>query len=238
MLIGVGNTVHYGMTKPVNTILFDMDNTLFDFAAAQLAACKAVAAYLGRQDGASLFNDFFTSGQRGYESIENIRDYLRFSSIPEENAFQPACRVYEQVKLDHVVPYETVPETLSSLHDDGYKMAVITDAHSRDAARRLERAGLMPFFDGMVTFDMVMVRKPAPEPFLTALDMMKSGAETSLLVGDSPPRDLCPARELGIRTVYAKYGDRYADTHEFTEADFTINRMDELLQVIGTLCPE
>lgn len=226
------------MTKPVNTIFFDMDNTLFDFAAAQLAACNAVTTYLGRDDGASLFNDFFKSGERGYESIENIRDYLKSRSIPESEAFRPACRVYEQEKLEHVVPYESVPETLSRLRDDGYNMAVITDAHSRDAARRLERAGLMPFFDGMVTFDMVMVKKPAPEPFLTALDMMKSEAETSLLVGDSPPRDLRPARQLGILTVYAKYGDQYSDTRTSTDADFTIARMAELLQVIGSLKEE
>jgi len=226
------------MTKPVNTILFDMDNTLFDFAAAQLAACNAVAAYLGRDDGASLFDDFFKSGERGYESIENIRDYLKSRSIPEGEAFRPACRVYEQVKLEHVVPYESVPETLSRLRDDRYNMAVITDAHSRDATRRLERAGLMPFFDGMVTFDMVMVKKPALEPFLTALDMMKTEAETTLLVGDSPPRDLHPARQLGILTVYAKYGDQYSDTRTSTDADFTIARMAELLQVIGSLKEE
>lgn len=235
MLIGSRTLYCPCMKRPLTTLLFDMDNTLFDFTAAQRAACNAVAAYLGRDDGASLFSDFFRSGRRGYESVENIRDYLGSRSIPEDEVFRPACMIYERVKLEHVVPYESVQETLSLLRNQGYRMAVITDAHSQDAVRRLERARLAPFFDGMITFDMVLVKKPAPEPFLAALDLMKSEPRSSLLVGDSPPRDISPARKLGILTVWAKYGDPYSETRECHDADFTISRMDELLQVIGTL---
>ena len=223
------------MMEPINTILFDMDNTLFDLVEAQIAACTAVAASVGRTDGNALFEQYFRSGRHGFESHENILNYLSDHNIPPDGTYSRLRRIYETVKLDTVVPYEGVGSTLRELQDQGYRMSVITDAHSRDATRRLEKTGLFSFFDGMVTFDMVMAKKPAPEPFLCALDMMKTTPGSAILVGDSPRRDILPARDLGIRTVYARYGDRFSLERKCPEADFCIETMNELLPIIGSL---
>lgn len=220
------------MPELVNTILFDMDNTLFDLVEAQLAACAAVAASVGQADGDVLFSKYFLTGCHGYESHENIRDYLSDRKISEDGYYSRARRIYETVKLEHITPYEGVSHTLAELRKQGFHMGIVTDAHSRDTTRRLEKTGLLPFFDGIVTFDMVMVKKPSPEPFLVALDMMKSTSSSAILVGDSPRRDIRPARDLGIRTVYARYGDRFSLPRECPEADFSINRMPELLPII------
>ncbi|MCK9580662.1 MAG: HAD family hydrolase [Methanoregula sp.] len=223
------------MTLPVSTILFDMDNTLFDLVGAQIAACMAVAGSVGKTDGNALFEEYFLSGRRGFESHENIRDYLSDRNIPADGNYQQARRIYETVKLDTIVPYEGVGSTLAELCKQGFHMGIVTDAHSRDATRRLEKTALLPYFDGIVTFDMVLKKKPAPEPFLCALDMMRAGPDAVLLVGDSPRRDIRPARDLGIRTVYAKYGDRFSARRECPEADFCINKMTELLPIISSL---
>ncbi len=223
------------MIVPVNTILFDMDNTLFDLVEAQIAACTAVVGALGRADGNHLFEQYFRSGRHGFESHENILDYLGDHNIPEEGNYHRLRRIYETVKLDTVAAYEGVDSTLWELRKHGYHMGVITDAHSRDATRRLEKTGLLPHFEGMVTFDMVMIKKPAPEPFLCALDMMKATSGSAIVVGDSPRRDIKPARDLGIRTVYARYGDRFSQERKCPEADFCINKMPELLSVIRGL---
>jgi putative hydrolase of the HAD superfamily len=225
------------MRLPVTTLLFDMDNTLFDLVDAQIAACHAVAEHLGQADGTTLFDHYFMSDLRGFESHENIRDYLRDRSIPENGNFHTACRIYETVKLDRITPYAGVLPTLEKFRRDGFHMAIITDAHSRDATRRLERSGLLPFFDGMVAFDMVGVKKPAREPFLCALEMLRAGPGETLLVGDSPRRDIRPARDLGICTVYARYGDRFSDIRECPDADFIINAMDELIPIIDSFSP-
>lgn len=223
------------MRRTLTTVLFDMDNTLFDLVGAQIAACDAVAASLGRKDGDLLFHDYFLSDRRGYESHENIRDYLGDRGIAADGNYPRACRIYEQVKLAHIVPYETVSDTLGILRSAGLNMAVITDAHSRDALRRLEKSGLASSFCGLVSYDMVMVKKPAPEPFLLALDMMKACPEETLLVGDSPRRDIRPARELGMQAVYAQYGDRFSKISGCPDAHWIIDRMDELLPIVASL---
>jgi putative hydrolase of the HAD superfamily len=216
---------------PVTTLLFDMDNTLFDLVGAQIAACQAVVQQFGRDDGEELFSYFLTP-THGYESHENIRQYMNERSIPLDGLFRKACQVYETVKLQHIFPYEGVTDTLQLLHTQEYNMGIVTDAHSRDATRRLEKTGLLPFFCCMVSYDMVKVKKPAPEPFMFALEMMKASPHDTVLVGDSPRRDIEPCRNLGIRTVYARYGDRFSRDRNSVAADFIIDAMGELPEIL------
>lgn len=42
----------------IKSILFDMDNTLFDFIEAKHAACNAIVEYLGLKESRELFNYF------------------------------------------------------------------------------------------------------------------------------------------------------------------------------------
>jgi putative hydrolase of the HAD superfamily len=114
-------------------------------------------------------------------------------------------------------------------------MAIVTEAHSRDATLRLEKIGFLPFFCGMVSYDMVGIKKPAPDPFLLALEMMRVKTHEVLLVGDSPRRDIELCRLLGICSVYARYGDRFSDDRSEFEADFIIDAMDELPGILAGL---
>ena len=90
-----------------------MDNTLFDLLVkAQIDACQAVVQHLGRDKGKELFS-YFLSADHGFESHENIRQYMDERNIPLENTFRKACQVYETVKLRQITPYEGVAEYLT-----------------------------------------------------------------------------------------------------------------------------
>jgi putative hydrolase of the HAD superfamily len=82
---------------------------------------------------------------------------------------------------------------------------------------------------------MIRLKKPAPEPFLLALKMLQAGNQETLLIGDSPRRDLEPGRLLGMRTVYARYGDRFSDDRSQVQADFTIDTLSDLPVILGQL---
>jgi len=220
-------------TGHIRAVLFDMDNTLFDFVDAQITACRAAARLLGERDEESLY-PYFCDSARGYESSANILDFIRDRGITKQGSYEAARRVYEQEKIRRISPYPGVFETLTGIRELGLPMGIITDAHSRDAVLRLKKAGLRHFFAGMVTFDRVRVKKPAPEPFLAALVMLGSPADGVLLIGDSPWRDIEPGRLLGLRTVYARYGDRFSGDRP-VPADYTIDAITELLPIIRSL---
>ncbi|RPI39018.1 MAG: HAD family hydrolase [Methanoregulaceae archaeon] len=220
--------------KPVKAVLFDMDNTLFDLVGAQITACQEVTRSLGIPEENLLF-PYFLRPLHGFESHENILDFMLDHRIPVPGSYDRARRIYEEEKIRHITPYPGVVETLVRIRDQGFPMGIVTDAHSRDAVMRLEKAGLLPFFCCMVTYDLVRVKKPAPDPFITALDMLQSMADEVLLVGDSPRRDIEPGRTLGIRTVYARYGDRFSDDRSSVQADYTIDTLAELPEILSRL---
>ncbi|MDD5141941.1 HAD family hydrolase [Methanoregula sp.] len=215
----------------VSTLLFDMDNTLFDLVEAQGTSCHAVARFLGHDDGDKLFS-YFLHPVHGFESHANIRQYMEDRRIPLDGAFPAACRVYESVKLNAIRPYPGVVETLQHLSDEGYPMCIVTDAHSRDATLRLEKTGMLRYFTSLVSFDLVQEKKPGSGPFLTALEMMQVSPLDVLLIGDSIRRDIEPCTRLGIRTVYARYGDRFSADRQGRGADYAIDSMSELPGII------
>lgn len=211
-----------------------MDNTLFDLVGAQMAACLAVTRSLGETGEEELF-EYFLRPDHGFESHENIRDFMCDRKIPVSGSYDNARRIYEQEKLRCIHPYPGVIEALTGIRDQGLPMGIVTDAHSRDAIMRLEKTALLPFFTCMVTYDLVRVKKPAHEPFITALDMLRTTADEVLLVGDSPRRDIEPGKALGFKTVYARYGDRFSDDRSPVQADYTIDGMVELPEILAAL---
>jgi putative hydrolase of the HAD superfamily len=228
------NGTHRHSQKPVRALLFDMDNTLFDLVGAQMTACAAVSRSLGVNEEDQLF-PYFLRPVHGFESHENILDFMRDRGLLKTGSYDTARRVYEQEKICAIRPYPGVPETLTLIRNQGLPMGIITDAHSRDAVRRLEKAGLLPFFCCMVTYDLVQVKKPAYQPFFIALDMLKSAADEVVLVGDSPRRDIEPGKSLGMRTVYARYGDRFSSDRPPVPADYIIDAMTELPEILSSL---
>ena len=62
---------------------------------------------------------------------------------------------------------------------------------------------------------------------------MKATAGETLLVGDSPRRDIAPGVVLGMSTVYARYGDRFSLPTLDGGADHAIDSFPELLDILG-----
>jgi len=65
----------------------------------------------------------------------------------------------------------------------------------------LERCGLAPLLDGVVTSAGVGARKPDPAIFTAALELAGCGADEALHVGDTPDEDVAGAAAAGIRSL-------------------------------------
>jgi len=217
--------------RRITAIIFDMDNTLFDFVEAKLIACAAVIAYLKVSIEPVMLLKYFLRPVHGFESHENIRDFLYDNNRYSETAFARCCSIYDEEKIAAITPYPHVAETLKALRDRGLKLAVVTDAHNGNALKRLKKAGLEEFFDAIITMDMSGKAKPSPEPFLLSMNKLGVKASETILVGDSIRRDIVPAKALGILAVHAVYGDRNFHEGERDGADFTISDIREVIGV-------
>ncbi|MCQ1535843.1 HAD family hydrolase [Methanosarcina sp. KYL-1] len=228
------------LALPLKAVLFDMDNTLFDFIAAKLVACREVLACLEAEGGekvgssAELFN-YFLRGVHGFEDYENILDYMQDSRLFTVQGYRQCCEIYEREKLENIELYPGVRDTLEELKKLDLKLAIITDADRAHARARLARVGLLSSFDLLVAFDMTGAKKPDPAPFLFALRALGVRPEETLVVGDSIRRDMTPARQLGLNTAYAAYGDWRAQEETGTCFDFRLENFPDLVDCVRTL---
>jgi len=120
--------------------------------------------------------------------------------------------------------------TLLALLKRGIKLAVVSDAPSREAWLRLCYLNLQHVFDVVVTFEDTGQYKPGPAPFLRALSGHGGQAHETLMIGDWPERDVVGAATVGITTVFARYGDTFGTLH--SGAKYEVNDISELLTVI------
>ncbi|MBM3325039.1 MAG: HAD-IA family hydrolase, partial [Calditrichaeota bacterium] len=132
-----------------------------------------------------------------------------------------------------LVLYPHVNYTLIELLKRGLRLAVISDAPRKEAWLRLCYLDLHHLFDTVITFEDTGSRKPSPRPFEQALRLLELQPSEVLMVGDWPERDMVGAKRLGIRTVFARYGDTF-NTQE-SGADFDINDLSELLDILDQL---
>ncbi|WP_340820620.1 HAD family hydrolase [Methanolobus sp. WCC4] len=218
-------------------IIFDMDNTLFDFIEAKMNACNAIVEYIGTGNPHELLS-YFRRKRYGFEDVENISDYLVEYGKYSEQVFNECCTIYEREKIRNIKPYPGVKDTMLELKEMELNIGILTDADRRNAGRRLKRTGLCGCFDSLFTFDMTGHKKPSHEPFTYALDSMGLKAHETLYVGDSLRRDIIPSKQIGMVTVHAKYGDYGDHSHpgDSVQAeerpDHTINTFRELLKII------
>jgi putative hydrolase of the HAD superfamily len=84
-----------------------------------------------------------------------------------------------------------------------------------------------------VTYEDTEKRKPAPEPFEKALQLLKVPADQAIMIGDWAERDIVGAKVLGMKTVFARYGDSFGTGR--SGADYDIWDIRELVEIVDKL---
>ena len=132
-----------------------------------------------------------------------------------------------------LVLYPHVSVTLVELIKQGLKLAVVSDAPRREAWLRLCYLNLHHLFDVVVTFEDTGKRKPSPAPFRLVLERLGLEPGEALMVGDWAERDVVGAMQVGIPTVFARYGDTFGTVA--SGADFEIDDIHQLLDIVADI---
>ncbi len=217
--------------KKPDAILFDLDNTLYDFYNAKMKACCSVIDIFGKGEPDTLFS-YFLFGSHGFENHKNIHDYMKDLNINDEGLLKSACECYESVKLENIKTYPGVKKTLAFLVKEGIKMAIVTDADIKQASLRLDKAGITRFFQFIITPEISGKRKPNPESFNLALKRLSVKPFGTWMVGDSLHRDIEPGNRLGLTTFHAKYGEMKGIRSSNVKPDFTLQKFGELSEIL------
>ncbi|MCH8288316.1 MAG: HAD-IA family hydrolase [Candidatus Marinimicrobia bacterium] len=221
----------------IRALILDLDNTIIDFVRLKE---NAVDAGLAGMAEAGLRFDKESAHKRimqiyeekGWEYQQVFDDFIiELNDGVLDYKFLAAGIVgYRRAKEASLLPYPQVISTLFKLAKRGLKLGVVSDAPSREAWLRLCYLNLHNVFDEVVTLTDTGKLKPDPEPFREILRRLDVTAEEALMIGDWPERDVAGASAVGMKTVFARYGDTF-DTVD-SGADYEIDDFDDILGII------
>ena len=220
----------------IKGVIFDLDNTLLDFMKMkQVAVRSAIRGMIeaGLEiDEKKSFEDIITLYEKiGWENQKVFDVFLENSIGYVDNKFLAAGIVaYRRAREANLLAYPNVNKTLIGLTKLGIKLAVVSDAPSREAWMRIYYLNLHHFFDVVITFDDSGERKPSAIPFEMALKKLGLKPQSSLMIGDWPERDVVGAKKIGMRTAFAAYGDTFGT--KVSGADWDIKDISELTSII------
>ena len=223
----------------IKAIIFDLVNTLLDFIKMKQFAVKAAITAMNEAglevDEEKAYEDIFNLYiEKGWENQQVFDDYLTQTVGEVSNKILAAGIVsYRRAREATLLVYPNVNKTLIELIKMGIKLAVVSDAPSREAWMRLYYLNLHHVFEPVLTFDDTGVRKPSPKPFEMALKHLDVQPEEALMIGDWPDRDVVGAKQIGMKTIFARYGDTFGTVE--SGADWDVNDVYEVVGIIKEL---
>jgi len=226
----------------IKVVFFDLDDTLVDTTKlAEMARRNAVENMIRH----GLPVDFETAYS---ELIELINEYgsnfnrhfdylLRRLDLPNNPKWIAAGVIaYHNTKFAHLKSVKGARKALLELKKDGFGLGVITDGDPIKQWEKIIRLELDDFFDNVFISDYLGVKKPHPKIFKKALKKMDVEPSEAVMVGDRLYSDIYGAKQVGMKTVWFRYG-KYANRElEYLEyADFTIRSLEEVIEIVRGL---
>lgn len=216
--------------EPVNsgttldTVLFDVDDTLFDYSRALRSGLRRVREIYPELRRRSLsevcqFHSDRSSATRrrvilGALTREEGRA-LRFSALfefcgsdPNPRIAKECAEIYREEYLKSRYPVAGAAALLRALRERGLTIGLVTNNTREEQEEKLEFIGVRRSIDFMLTSQEVRIQKPDPRIFARALERGDTTPGRSVMVGDSWDSDVVGATAAGIRAVWLNRANR------------------------------
>jgi HAD superfamily hydrolase (TIGR01509 family) len=167
-----------------DAVLFDMDGLMIESERALLQCWREASQALGlRQLDDTLWLSFVGLSDR--VCVDLLRERLDGAQV--EALLQETQDRYDR-HVEAGLPLKPgVLELLSELEKRSIPRAVVTSTRRDRALQKLERCGLLPHFDTVVTGSDVAHPKPAPEIYLLAAERLCVSPARCVVLEDSVP---------------------------------------------------
>ena len=197
-------------------ILFDLDDTLLDSAAADrlvwLDIVELLRGGLPDIDGEALRARYDDAVERHYRDfLDGRTDFMTFRRRRLEEALEPWGTVDDELFDTYMREKARIPDvatafpdavsTLRALRALGIRVGVLTNGPSDVQRRKLDVSGLGPELDAITVSGEIGVAKPDPEAFRIALERLGTTGEETAMVGDSLENDVIGGLAAGLRAV-------------------------------------
>ncbi|HEV8392519.1 MAG TPA: phosphoglycolate phosphatase [Dongiaceae bacterium] len=186
-----------------NTLVFDLDGTLVDSAPDIAAAVNALFAELGLPAvDLALVRSMIGDGA----PVLLGRALAHVGAAQTAADLMPRYSVhYAENAVNLTVLYPQVVETLTSLHEAGYRLGVCTNKPIGPTRAVLAAFGLDAMMGAVIGGDSLPQRKPEPEPLLSVIRTLGGTPDSAVMIGDSAV-DIACAEAAGVPAIIIPSG--------------------------------
>ena len=196
-------------------VLFDLDNTLYDYKPVHKKALSEVYKILKKEVKIS-WNEFIRLFEisraeinRELSGTASSHDrVLYFQRLVEKShntiesdVVLKLYNAYWDTFLKNIKLREGVMQTLKKLKKIGIKTAIVSDLTTHIQLRKMSKLGITPYIDVLVTSEEAGSEKPHPIMFLLALNKLNILPSDAIIVGDNPVNDIEGGNSVGLETI-------------------------------------
>lgn len=223
-------------------ILFDADETLFDFHRSEKYAFeKTMRAFdfpyeeslhlkVYHDVNIAIWKEFeegrITQQVLKVERFRRLAERLQAAFVPEEFS-----KSYEKHLGDACFLLDGSAELVERLHAK-YRLAIVTNGLKSVQEKRISKSPIARFFDTIVISEAAGVSKPDPRIFeLVLCNLGHSDKRTVLMVGDSLTSDIAGGLNYGINTCW--YNPGRLEAGNGIKPTYEITTLKALRKVLG-----
>ncbi|CAH0416451.1 YjjG family noncanonical pyrimidine nucleotidase [Periweissella fabaria] len=219
-------------------LLFDLDDTLLDFKAAEDFAFKQLMQESNVPYTQQLFVQYDEINQQLWRQLERqeiTKQYLLdqrftrfFAALGYDNLDGIAAeRRFRQLLGEGAFLMPNAKETLTVLKHAGYQLYTASNGVYQTQIRRMQATQILDFFDGHFISETVGYEKPNVKFFEYILNELKITKQDVLMIGDGLNSDIKGALASDIDCVYYDYANR----QQANDAQYTVTDLLDLPSV-------
>lgn len=227
--------------KTYEIILLDLDETLFDFKKTELYALRKTFTSFGiaydKERHLPVYSTINTQVWRELEQghlttaqlkVERFRRLIKTLNL-EGDATKWSDR-YAQYLGEEAFLIEGAKAFIEELSKK-YRLGVITNGIGNVQRRRLEKSGLISYFEAIIISEEVKVSKPSAKIFERALETLNyKDTSKVLMIGDSLTSDIQGGINIGMDTCW--YNPSYVKSMKHVKPTYEVHSYEEIKRIL------
>jgi putative hydrolase of the HAD superfamily len=233
------------MIKDVKAVIFDIDDTLFDRNRAQreiihimirefpeiftgLNAENVIDAFYKSDDAG--MREYYSGGSADSVRAGRSRAFLKILGLNEDHAGE-ITRVYLDVYPTIKLPIDDAESVVNDL-SERFQLGIISNGFPDVQYNKLKTLGIEDKFDCILLSEELGIRKPDPEIFWKAANLLAKNPEECIHIGDSYNADAVGSKKAGMLACWFNPNKILMPEANF-KPDFEIRRLNELLRILN-----